>query len=119
MCHRVVAEQPARRGIARDVDVGPAVVVEVGRHGGHRVRPGRRRDAGLPAHVGERAVTVVVKQFDESGGQAARTAVHRHALPAAVGVLARLGQLFKRGAEVIGDEEIETAVAIVVDPGAP
>ena len=27
----LIAEEPARRGIARDVDVGPAVVVVVGR----------------------------------------------------------------------------------------
>ena len=43
----LVAEEPARGRVAGDVDVGPAVVVVVGGHGGHRVRPRGRRNAGL------------------------------------------------------------------------
>jgi hypothetical protein len=57
------------------------------------------------ARVRERAISVVVKQPDEPGGQTARTAVHGHALPATVGVLAGPGELVDRGVEVIGDEQ--------------
>ena len=83
---------------------------------GYEPRGGR--DARLPADVGERAVAVVVKELHRSGRQPARTAVHGHALPAAVRVLAGLRQLLERRVQVIRDEEIEAAVAIVVDPGA-
>ena len=114
----LVAKEPARRRIAGDVDVGPAVVVVVRGHGGHRVRARGGRDARLPADVGERAVAVVVKELHRSGRQPARPAVHRHALPAAVRVLAGFRQLLERRVQVRRDEEIETAVAIVVDPRA-
>ena len=80
--------------------------------------PRRRGDAGLPADVGERAVAVVVKELHGSGRQAARPAVHRHALPVAVRVLAGLRQLLERRVQVVRDEQIEAAVAVVVDPGA-
>ena len=115
----LVAKQPARRRIARDVDVGPSVVVVIGGHGRHRIGTLRGGDAGLAAHVGERAVAVVAKQLSTPGGQPARTAVHRHPFPPAVRVLTRSGQLLECRLEVLRDEEIEPAVAIVVDPRAP
>ena len=115
----LVAKQPARGRVARDVDVGPAVVVVVGGHGRHRIGAAGGGDAGLAADIRERAVAIVAKQLNEPGRQAARTAVHRHALPAAVGVLSRLRQFLERGVEVIGDEQIEVTVAIEVHPRAP
>ena len=115
----LVAKEPARSGVARDVDVGPAVVVVVGGNGSHGIRAAGGCDAGLPADIGERAVTIVAKQLNESGRQAPWTAVHRHALPAAVGVLARLGQFLERGVEIIRDEQIQVTVAIEVHPRAP
>ena len=41
----VVAVQDRGRRVGRDVDVGPAVAVEVGRDGGHRVATRDGRDA--------------------------------------------------------------------------
>ena len=95
----------------------PSLIV-VGDDGGHRIRLRRRRDAGRLAHVGERAVAVVVEQLHEAGRQAARPAVDRHALPAAIGAFARLGQLLERRVEIARDQQIEAAVAVVVDPRA-
>src|SRR5207237_1309774 len=77
-----------------------------------------RRDSRLPAHIRERAVTIVVKQLDESCGQTSRTTIDRHAFPATVRVLARLRQLVERGVQIRGNKEIQPAVAIVVDPRA-
>ena len=44
----LVAKEPARRRVARHVDVGPAVVVVVGGDSRHRVGPRGCGDAGLP-----------------------------------------------------------------------
>ena len=114
----LVAEQPARRRIARDVDVGPAVVVVVGGHRGHGVRARRRCDPRLPCDVCERPVAVVPEQLHESGRQAARPTVHGNALPGAIGVLSRLGQLFERRVHVGGDTQVQVSVAVVVHPRA-
>ena len=42
----VVAEEQAGRGVAGHVDVGPAVVVEIGGDGGQSVPPFSLADAG-------------------------------------------------------------------------
>ena len=98
--------------------IGPAVVVVVGHDRRHRIGLRGRSDARGLADVGEGAVAVVVEQLHVAGRQAARAAVDRDALPSAVAALARLGEPLQRRVEIGGDEEIEAAVAIVVDPGA-
>src|SRR5207253_1784941 len=62
------------------------------------------------------AVAIVVEELNRAGGEAARTAIHRHALPGAVRILTGLRKLIESGIEVVCDEEIEMAVAIVVEP---
>ena len=56
----IVPEQEAGRGIASHVDVGPAVVIEIGRNRGHAVTAFRLGNARFLADIGERAVAVVV-----------------------------------------------------------
>ena len=77
----IVAEEEAGRGIAGDVDVRPAVVIEIGRDRGHAVAALGFGDARRIADVRERAVAVVVVERDRPGGKSARAAVDRHALP--------------------------------------
>ena len=43
----IVAEQQAGRGVAGHVDIGPAVAIEIGRHGGQRIAGFTAGDAGL------------------------------------------------------------------------
>src|SRR5580704_3755803 len=47
-------------GIARDVDIGPAITIEVSRHRSQPVTSGSAEDARLLRDVGERAVAIVV-----------------------------------------------------------
>src|SRR5712692_5767941 len=57
-----------------------------------------------------------------SRGQSPRTAFHRNTLPVAINVFSRHGCVFKREANVVGDEQIKMAIAVVVQktaPGAP
>ena len=70
----VVAEQQAGRRVARDVDIGPAVAIEIGGHGGQRVAGFTSENAGLLADIGECSVTVVVVQTAVLLRQPLRTA---------------------------------------------
>ncbi len=115
----IVLEQNARLRIDGDINVGPAVVVEIVRNRGDRIaRPGFQ-NAGFLRDVGKRAVAVVVIEDVRVAGQSARAAHRRNAFPLAQRGLAAFHRRFC-GIEldVIADKKIEMAVAIVIDPGA-
>ena len=76
------------------------------------------RDARRLGDIGKGAVAVVVKERMEAGREAARTAVHPHVPEHAVLVLSGLRRAVRIEIEVVGDEQVEPAVAVVVDPGA-
>ena len=114
----VVHEQQAGRRIAGDVDVGPSVFVEIGGDDGHAVARRRGGDAGLFADVRERAVAVVAIQRMPAVRKAARAAEHRNPLPVAVAVRARHRRVLEREPDVVRDEQIEVAVAVVVEEAA-
>src|SRR5439155_26376207 len=63
----IVAEQETGLGIASYVNVGPAIIVEIGRHCSQRIAAPRRRHAGLLAHVRERAIAIIAEQLNISG----------------------------------------------------
>ena len=92
----VVAVEDRGRRVAGDVDVGPAVAVEVGGRRGHRVAARHARDARGLGHVAEAAVALVVVEQVRVGRQPLGPAVHGDALPEAVRALAGL----RRGREV-------------------
>ena len=115
----IVAEQNARLRIDGDVDVGPAVVVEIVGDRGDRVARARLEDAGFFGDVGESAVAVVVIEDVGVAGQA-RAGRTSSGMPFHWHTAAR--RFRRRGfgieLDVVADEKIEIAVAIVVDPGA-
>ena len=81
-----------------------------------------RDDARRRRDVGERAVAVVAIQEVGVGRQPLRAAVDRQPLPGAVRALSRLGRRRQIEREIVGDEQIEVAVAIDVEQrtaGAP
>ncbi len=114
----IIFEEKAGGGVTGDIDFGPAVVIEIGSHGGHAVAALCLGDAGLLADIGEGTVAIVVIEGGNAGGQAARAAVDRNSFPIAVRVFAGLRNRFGVELEVVGDEEIEAAVAVVIDEGA-
>ena len=106
------------RGVAGDVDVGPAVVVVVEGGDGEAVVSGGLLEAAGFAEVFEFPVAEVV--VEDVGGvvEAARAAHDGHAFPhAACGFSGRrnLGEI---EVDVVGDGDVELAVAVVVDEGA-
>src|SRR5437762_13840740 len=76
------------------------------------------QDAGLLRHVGERAVAVVVIQDVGRSGQAARPAIYRDALPVAVFSFARRGRARQVKIDIVGHEEVEPPIFIVVEEAA-
>ena len=98
-------------GVVADGDVGPAVLVGV-EDGDAEALGGGIVEAGLFRHVGEGAVAVVVPEADRCAGVGLRRAVGLGlAVHGAVEVF--LG----RPLDVVGDEQVEPAVAVVIDPG--
>src|ERR1700727_3029551 len=110
----VVHEKQTRGGIAGNKDVGPSVFVEIGSDYRHPIGPRRARNPRLLAHVGEGPVAVVTVSRVSSGGQSARSALNRDALPIAIYVLARHRRVLERETYIVGNEEIEVAIPIVV-----
>jgi len=101
-------------GIVGDVDVGPAIVVEIGGEDAEAVGAVGLEDAGGFGDIAEGTVTVVVEEnvfaADEAGGSAGDE--HSFVITGAGFGDGRGGEIH---VDVIGDEEIELAVAIVID----
>ena len=113
----VVVEDGGGR-VAGHVDVGPAVFVAVEGGDGEAVVAGGFGEAALDRDIFELAVAEVVIEHVRRPLEPARTAHDGHALPHAAGSLAGLGHVLDVEVDVVGDGDVELAVAIVVDEGA-
>ena len=60
----IVTKQDAGRGIAGNVDVGPAILVEVCGHGRKGIETVDGANSGLRAHVFKRSIAAIVVQRD-------------------------------------------------------
>ena len=101
-------------GVVGDVDVGPAVVVEVGDADAERIGADGVPHAGFFADVGEGAVAVVVIEDVFAALQAGRAAGHLDAFVGAAGGFGS-GRGLEVEVDVVGDEEVEVAVPVVVE----
>src|SRR6266542_917085 len=133
----VVTVQLARRGVAGHVNIGPAVVVEIGGSRTHRVRSYRppvlfheirRRgtarigDPGALRDIFEGAVPAIAVQEVCAACQTLRSAWHRNVVEAAVFGFARERYALRVEVHIVGDEQIEMSVPVVVQEatsGAP
>ena len=88
----VVSQQKAGRRVAGDVDIRPAIVIEIGRDGGHHITAGGFDNAGSFADVGECAIAVVAVERTAPGRQTAWPAHDRNALPVAIVVGSGFGR---------------------------
>ncbi len=129
----VVAIQQTRRAVAGDVDVRPAVVVEIRRRRSHAVRarrppvaadkhhrggPARTGDARRFRDVGKCAVAAVAIEGVGAAGKSQRPAGDRDVVVAAVRRLTRPRRLRRVEIHIAGHEQIEMAVTVVVQKPA-
>ena len=129
----IVAIEQARSAVARDVDVRPAVVVEIGRRRAHPVGSGRPpvgadedhrgrstrlRNPRRFRHVGEGPVAAVAIEAIGAAGIAERPARDGDVVVAAVGRLTGPRRLLRIEVHVTGDEQIQQPVTVVVDEAA-
>src|SRR5581483_5931573 len=75
----VVLVERCGGGVVGDVDVGPAVIVEIGCQHAEAVSPRRFQNAGLLGNITEHAGAVVVVEDVLAAGQAGRPASHHEA----------------------------------------
>src|SRR5256885_946901 len=97
-------------------DVRPAVIIEIIVHGSDGIPRARLEDSGLRGNIGKGAVAVVVEQNVGVAGQTARAAHYGNAFPLTLRRVSLGGSFFWIELDVIADKEIETAVAVVVEP---
>src|SRR5713226_4161437 len=76
-------------------------------------------DVSFRGDVLERAIAAVVIENILRAGESAGAAHHRHSFPHAGSTLAGSWRGRKVEVDVVGDHEIEVAVAVVVNPRAP
>src|SRR5205814_7920669 len=110
----IVLKKHAGLRVDGDVNVGPAVVVEIVGDGGDGIAAARLEDAGFFRDVGERAVAVVAIENVVVAGDAARAAHDGNAFPVAEGRTVGIGILRGVELDVMADKEIEMDVAGVV-----
>jgi hypothetical protein len=105
-----------RRGrrIVGNIDIGPAVVVQVGGSDAQAISPHRRPHTGLLTYIGKGSVAVVVVENISTAGQSRRTARHKNSLVSAWSVF-RFRSGLQIEVDIVGDEEIEMTILVVID----
>jgi hypothetical protein len=100
----VIHKQQAGRGIASDVDIRPAILIEVRGNNGHAIALSELRDACFLADIGKRAVTIVSVQGVSASWKATRPAFNRNPPEIAIRTSTWDWRMLKREAHVIGDK---------------
>ena len=110
----VVVVEIISGGIVGDEEIEPAVAVNVGPDRSQTIAPFGIGDARFLADVGKCAVAVVVEQRIAGARQTFGAALHGHSAILAELGFAELGELGEIDVDVVGDEEIQRAVFVVV-----
>ena len=113
-----VAKQQTRRHVARHIEVRPAVVVEIGADGLQGVAATGLQNAGRRRDVAKGSVELLMIEQVRGERQAARAAHHGNLFPDAVFALAGLGRLGEIEIDVVRDEQVQTAIAVIVEERA-
>ena len=114
----IVHEQQAGGGIAGDKNVRPPILIQISRYHCHPVAFGRFCDPCLLADIGKRTVAIIAVQRVSSSGHSDRSAFNGYASPVAIRVLSWNRCMLEREAHVIGNEQIEIPIPVVVDETA-
>src|SRR5580698_3828742 len=117
-----VVKIKARRGIAGNIDIGPAIVVEIVDQRRKAVIVLGRRDVHAIRDIGKVAVSVILVKRDRLSRQTPRTADDRQALPLALRSFSGVRRLGWVEFNVVDDHKIQRAITVEIHkstPGAP
>src|SRR5580704_11505672 len=114
----IVVKKNARLRIDGYINIRPAVVVEIIGHGRNGIARARLQNPGFFGDVSKSSVAVVVIQEIGVSEKATRPAHRRNAFPLANGRFAWRWSFFGVEFDVVADEKIETAIAVIVEPSA-
>src|ERR1700744_2273626 len=113
----IVLKQNAGFGVHGNVNVRPPIVVEIIRHGSYRIPWTGFKNPCLLRYVRKRSVAIVVVENVGIGGKTARAAHDGDALPLAVMRRVRGWNLLRIQLDVVADEKVEKAIAVVIEEG--
>src|SRR5215471_179766 len=114
----IVHKKKTGSGIACDVYILPAVFVKVRRNNRHAISGRGLRYAGLLSYICKGSIAVVSIERVLTGLQPTRPALDGNSLPAAVRVFAGRQGIFKRKANVVGNEKVQVSIAVVINERA-
>jgi hypothetical protein len=115
----LIDEQETGSRVASHIYVGPTVLVEVRCHDSHSIaRPGLP-NARLNADVRKGSISVIPVKGVSAERKASWAAGDGKTLPIAVNVRSRPGNVVEVELHVIGDEQIQVTIAIVIKERAP
>src|SRR5208282_3879090 len=114
----IVVEEDARLRIDGDINIRPAIVVEVVGNGRDGIARAGLQDTGLFGGIGESSISVVVIKEVGVSRKTARAAHGGNAFPLANGRLGGRRSFFGIEFYVVADEKIEVTIAVVVEPSA-
>src|ERR1022692_15184 len=115
----LIDEQEAGSRVAGDIDVGPTVLVEVRRHDGHSIAGPKLPNARLNADIGKGSISIVSVKGVPAEGKAPWTTGDGKTLPITVDVRSWSGNVLEVELHVIGDEQIQVTIPVVIEERAP
>ena len=114
----IVPVERRRAGIVGDVNIRPAIVVEIGDDDAQAVSARGVEDACWFGNVGKRSVAIIVEEYILAALQPRWSTRHQQTF-----VFTRTGFRQRRGlrieVDVVRDEQVEMAVLVIVDERAP
>src|SRR5207248_3941101 len=85
----IIAKEQTRRRIAGDINIRPAVVIEIRGHGGQAIASLGLADTGCGRDISKGPIAIIAIQRMAPVRKTLRTAAHRHALVVAARARAR------------------------------
>src|SRR5437660_12285799 len=107
--------EKVRRRVIRDKNIHQTIVVKITADHAQPIVAVGIRNAGLPGYVSERAIAIVVIETIARALQTSGPALHRYTFELASASFAELRQIIHIEIYIVGDEEIELAIVIVID----
>src|SRR6476646_2892302 len=115
----IILEQDARPGVHCNINVWPAIIIEIVRNGRNRVsRPGFQ-NPGFLRNISESTITLIVIEDVCISWEATRPAHGRNTLPLAKSRISGYNGFFRIELDEIAYKKIEATIPVIIQKVAP